>query len=380
MAKKAENAAAASVNTPDVDDFLNDTAPVEEVIDTTNLDLSQIPPPEPIQNPVLTNTKKSTVEGPKLKGELRKFSFSRFGPNKRPITTDLSDQMLPPITKRHTAIYQLLGLQEGASTDKRIQSQESERANIVDTSDYEMHATYSIFDQFEKDFGRQTKVVTYYDGVQRTTYKDPITGEMRPEIRQKVGTPRFSRGQAVVDIMRNYHQYLWWELHPGNKTNKFRDKSKPALFERIDLKHYNPHMDMIRKELEFDAMKYIRGLQAGQVIDLATALDIPVVGVQPSALKTDLYTLAQKDPEKVLFKAPDEIMSTTIEIMRAVDLGILDYDALRKQYFFAQNINEPLFVVPMDEIPYEALAKYLVGTEEGQIVKEKMMEFIYYWI
>jgi hypothetical protein len=379
MAKKTETAAPA-VNTPDVDDFLNDTAPVEEPIDTSNLDLSQIPPPEPIQNPVLTNTKKGTVEGPKLKGELRKFSFSRFGPNKRPITTDLSDQMLPPITKRHTAIYQLLGLQEGASTDRRIQSQESERANIVDTSDYEMHATYSIFDQFEKDFGRQTKVVTYYDGVQRTTYKDPITGEMRPEIRQKVGTPRFSRGQAVVDIMRNYHQYLWWELHPGNKTNKFRDKGKPALFERIDLKHYNPHMDMIRKEIKLDAMNYVRKLQAGQVIDLATALSIPVVGLQPSALKADLYALAETDPERVLFKAPDEIMSTTIEIMRAVDLGILDYDAMRKQYYFAQNINEPFFVVPMDEIPYEALAKYLVSTEEGQLIKEKMMEFIYYWI
>src|SRR5690606_37848474 len=189
----------------------------------------------------------------------------------------------------HTAIYQLLGLQDGASTDRRIDARESERATIVDTSDYEMHATYSIFDQFEKDFGRQTKVVTYYDGVQRVNYKDPITGENRPDIRQKVGTQRVISGKAVVNIMPNYPQYLWCELHPGNLTNKFRDKSKPALFERIDLKHYNPHMDMIRKEIKLDAMNYVRGLNHGQVIDLATALSIPVVGLQPSALKADLY-------------------------------------------------------------------------------------------
>jgi len=173
---------------------------------------------------------------------------------------------------------------------------------------------------------------------------------------------------------------LWWELHPGNLTNKFRDKNKPALFERTDLKFHNPHMDMIRRELKLDAMTYVRKLQAGQAIDLATALDIPIVGLQPSAIKTELYTMAENNPEKVLYKAPDEIMSTTIEVMRAVDLGILDYDAFRKQYFFAQNVNEPFFVVPMDEIPHEALAKFLVRTDEGKMIKERMMEFIYYWM
>jgi len=379
MAKKAENEATAIVNTSAADEFLNEPAP-EEIIDTKGLDLSQIPPPELPQAPILTNKRTSTVQGPKLKGDLKNITFNRFGPNKRPLTTDLSDQMLPPITKRHTAIYQLLGLVDGTSTDRRIENSISERGNQVDTSDYEMHPTYTIFDQFEKDFGRQQKVVTYYDGVQRVNYKDPITGENRPDVRQKVGTPRFSRGQSVVDIMKNYHQYLWWELHPGNLTNKFRDKNKPALFERTDLKFHNPHMDMIRRELKLDAMTYVRKLQAGQAIDLATALDIPIVGLQPSAIKTELYTLAENNPEKVLYKAPDEIMSTTIEIMRAVDLGILDYNAFNKQYFFAQNLNDPFFVVPMDEIPHEALAKFLVRTDEGKMIKERMMEFIYYWM
>lgn len=384
MAKQAKSTAMAEPTNP-ADEFLNEEInsadeSLNEEIDTSNMDLSQVLPPEPTQNPIVTDKKKDTVQGPKLKGELKKFSFTRFGASKRPLTTDLSDQMLPPITKRHTAIYQLLGLTDKHSIDRRIIINDSERANIVDTSDYEMHHTYSIFDQFEKDFGRQNKVVTYYDGVQRVNYKDPITGENRPDVRQKVGIPKFVGGQAVVDIMKNYHQYLWWELHPANKTNKFRDKSKPALFERVDLKHYNPHMDMIRNEIELDAMNYVRRLNHGEVIDLATALEIPIAGLQPSAIKADLYALAKSNPEKVLFKAPDELMSTTIEIMRATDLGILDYDAMRKQYYFGQSLNEPFFVVPMDEIPYEALAKFLVSTEEGKSVKEKMMEFIYYWI
>lgn len=377
MSKKAisEANASASSTTDDVDNFLND----QEEIDTKDMDLTQIPPPEPVQNPVLTNKKTSTVQAPPLKGEMKKFSFTRFGPKKRPITTDLSDQMLPPITKKMTAIYQLLGLEDGGSTDRRIIEDASAKGKFVDTSDYELHPTYSIFDQFEPDFGRQQKVVTYYDGVQRVNYKDPITGENRPDIRQKVGSPKFVRGQAVVDIMRNYHQYLWWELHPGNLTNKFRDKSKPALFERIDIKYYNPHMDQVRQEIKLDAMQYVRKLDPQKALDLATALSIPTFQQQPAAIKTALYVMAEKDPEKVLYKSPNPYLSTMMEIMRAIDLGILEYDSMRKQYYFGQSINEPFFVVPMDENPHESLAKFLVDDENGEEIKKRMMEFIYYW-
>lgn len=378
MTKKA---AGKPADTSDVDDFLNETNPlIEKIEDITSegLDLTQIPPP-PEHTVVATNTKKDTVQAPKLTGNLKKFNFSRFGSGKRPITTDLSDAMLPPITKKRTAIYQLLGLDEGGSRDRRIDVALSDRGNRVDTSDYEMHPHYSIFDKYEADFGRQQKIVSFYDGVQRITYKDPITGELRPEVRQKVGTPKFVRGQAVVDIMRNYHQYLWWELHPGNATNKFRDKSKPALFERIDMKHYNPHTEMVRRELRLDAMNYVKKLSAQDAEALATALEIPTFREQPSTIKTALYTIAETDPQKVLWRSPNELVSITIEIMRAVDLGILDFDAINKSYFFAQNSTEPIYVVPMGENPQEALAHFLIENEDGRVIKEKMLEYIYYW-
>lgn len=363
----------------DADDFLNETSPVvEDVVDTEGLDLTQIPPPT---EAVITNSRTDTVKAPKPKGDTKHINFSRFGPNKRPLTTDLSDEMLPPITKKRQAIYQLLGLEDGASIDKRIiEDQSSRNSRFVDTSDVEMHHTYSIYDQFEKDFGRQQKVVTYYDGVQRFTYTDPINKENRSDVRQKVGIPKFVHGQVVVDIMKNYHQYLWWELHPANKTNKFRDKSKPASFERIDLKMHNPHTEMVKRELRMDALNYIRSLHGSLAVNLATALDIPTLRQQPADIKNALYALAEVDPEKVLYKAPDKYMSSMIMVTRAIDLGLIDFDAMRKHFYFAQNVVEPLYIVPMDESPINALAKFLVDNPEGKEVKEKIEQYIYYWI
>lgn len=374
MAKKSQNT---PVSTEDVDDFLNDAPTViEDEIDTSNLDLTQIPPPD---NVIISNTHKDTAGAPPTKGTQKQVTFSRFGANKRPITTDLSDQMLPPITKKTTAIYQLLGIDAGGrSEDKRIIASDSAAARIVDTSDVEMHHTYSIYDRFEEDFGRRNKIVTYFDGVQRVEYKDPITGQIRPDIRQKIGTPRFVRGQHMCDIMKNYHQYLWWELHPGNKNNKFRDKSKAAMFERVDNKHHNPHVEQVRMEIKIDAMNYVRSLQADQCMDLAAALDIPTFRVQPNDIKTALYVMAESDPEKVMYKSHNKAISVTITVMRAIDFGIIDYDAMRKQYFFAQN-PQPIFQVPLDESPTASLAKHLVNTEEGNALREKMEEFIMYW-
>jgi hypothetical protein len=363
----------------DVDDFLNDNPPViEEDLspeEVEKLDLTQVPPPSPV---VDTNTRNSTVATPKTMGTTKTINFSRFGAGKRPITTDLSDQMLPPITRKRSAIYQLIGAEGGFTEDKRIDASDSQAARVVDVSDFEMHPSYTIYDEFEPDFGRKSKVVTYYDGVARASYKDPVTGEMRSEIRQKVGLPRFVRGQHVCDIMKNYHQFLWFELHPGNKTNKFRDKSKSPLFERIDLKHYNPHVGQFRTELKLDAMNYVRSLSPDKAMDLAAALDIPTFRVQPSDIKSALYVKAEADPEAVMFKSPNKAISVTVTVMRAMDLGIIDYDASKKQYFFAQNTSIPIFQVPLDEPPVQALARYLV--EDGEDLREKIDEYSMYWL
>ena len=379
---KPKNVASAATS-EDVDEFLNESTEVKiedlspEEVD--KLDLSQIPPPP--NETVVTDIKRDTVVGITPKGTPKQINFSRFGFNKRPITTDLSDEMLPPITKKRTAIYQLLGVDTGGhSYDKRIDHNDNPASRIVDTADVEMHHTYSIYDTFEKDFGRRDKTVTFFDGVQRYEYTDPITKEVKADIRQKLGKPAFVRGQAMVDIMKNYHQYLWWELHPKNKSNKYRDKQIAATFERIDLKYVNPHVDQMKMEIKLDAMNFVRALSADKAMDLAAALDIPTFREQPSTIKTALYVMAESDPERVMFKSPNKAISVTASAMRALDFGILDFDAERKQYFFAQNVDSPIYQVPLDEPPLQSLAKFLIDSSEGMPIREKMDEYINYWI
>jgi hypothetical protein len=378
MATKKASAPAA--DNSDVDEFLNDSPEIQaedlSPEEIEKLDLTQIPPPEPS---ITTNLKTQTVEAPKVKGTEKAVNFNRFAGGKKPITTDLSEQMLPPVTRKTTAIYQLLGVDVGGhTTDKRIDASDNPAARIVDVSDVEKHHTYTIYDRFEENFGNRNKVVTYFEGVQRVSYKDPITGEMKADVRQKVGIPKFTRGQVVVDIMRNYHQYLWWELHPENKTNKFRDKSRAATFERVDMHQHSPNFDQIRTEIKIDAMNYVRGLSPDKAMDLAAALNIPTFREQPSAIKQALYIKAEADPEMVMFKSPNKAISVTVSIMRAMDLGIIEYDASRKQYFFAQDNNTPIWQVPLDESPVLSLAKYLI--DEGSHIRDKMDEYIMYWM
>jgi hypothetical protein len=64
--------------------------------------------------------------------------------------------------------------------------------------------------------------------------------------------------------------------------------------------------------------------------------------------------------------------------MRALDFGILDFDAMRKQYFFGNNLS-PIFQVPLDEPPVQSLAKHIIETEEGALLRDKMEEYIMYW-
>jgi len=337
-------------------------------------------------------TRKGIVDViPKKPGDERPrvlMNRGRFGKFKLPASIPLSEMMLPPITKKKTAIYELLNLNNadkysgreiyaGRAIDPRI----VEANKFIDPPPFGLTPTYTIFDRFEPDLARRNKVMKYVTRASVRSFENPVTKQPDQTIDEQLGEPGFINGQVVVEIENNYPHYVWWELHPQNASNKWRPKERPPVFKRIDIEYKSPHQQMMKMDLQQEAERYVIGLRADELINLASAMTNPVIStaMPPNEIRLALRLRARNNPEEVLFKAPNPTHSITMNVISAMDLGIIDYRPETNEYFFASDDDKPMFVVPLEQTPIEALAGYL-SSAEGKEDRKAMENMLSFWV
>lgn len=331
--------------TQDVDDFLNEEA-------TT---ITEIPSKKaPWSKPVAPAGKKYIYT-----------KNSKLGKNSSLVSINISEKMLPPITKRRQAVYELLTI---SAVDSRIVSGPGNGPQP-----YQLASKYKITDYDEPDLAKRTKWIVYSNEVRAWEYWNAIE---RKGDEPQLDIPEFINGQLSLDCEANYMKYVSMELNPQNETNKYRDKTKKPIFKRVDIEYTSPHQQLLRMDLARDAENYIIGLDPNKLVDLATAFGIPTHGMSASHLKVDLRIRARNNPQEVLFKAPDKKGSLIANIFNAINLGILEYIPESQEYAF--DINKPFFQVPLDQNSMESLADFML-TEEGTGAKEELDDALGFW-
>ena len=356
------------------DDFLNDTAAPG----------TATPPPAAPATLTTSTTKASekakspekTKAPEKPQPRVLKV-YHRFGSEKVPANLPVSTQMCPPITKRKFAIYELLNY-KNAKGERARDMRVIEGDSQIEPQPYELSPVYTIYDRFETDLANRDKIIQFIDGTEQYMFENPMTGNKEPRVRAKVVTPFFSNGQKIVDVEAKYMQYLWWELHPRNQSNKFHDKRKKPIFRRVDLDHVNPATELAKYTLRTQAhLRIDKMLDTQKLIGLATALKIPA-GMPPSDLRLELHRLVDRDAEKVLYAEGDPTATTRLDIHKAMDMGIIDYVPDVQQFFFTNDQERPLHTVLMGKDPVDDLATFL-GSEQGEDAYKEMVDILNYW-
>ncbi len=315
-----------------------------------------------------TPAAKSSPALPPTKPAFEKRKFKREMPDTSGLT--LSKELLPPITRRRMAIYQLL------SADIQFDGRVVSGPSRIEPAPFEMHPIYEIYDPFEPVLAKRRKRMVYSNDIAIHEYVNTNAATIDVNTNTRIEMPQFIHGQITIDAVKNYLQYCWLELHPQNINNKFRDKTKSPRFKRIDIEFQSPHVQLMKRDLALDAERHVIGLRTDELINLAAAFGIPA-NTKPSDMRLEMRRKAAENPKEVLFKSPDNRATSMMNIMSALDLGILDFDPDSQNYYLNDE-KTPIWTCLVDQSPLEDFAKFLVS-EEGQDVRKELESLLSFW-
>ncbi len=295
----------------------------------------------------------------------------RFGAYTRPVSIDISEKMLPPITRKKIATYEVL-----AFTRKDPLVKEGDAT--IDPAPVILPGRYSIFDPFERDLANSMKVIQNVVGKERIDVRNPITGKMESQMVDNIQDIIMENGFLTVNMETEYSKYVFMELHPMNETCKWRQSTQGAVFRRQDFQYQSHVSRMFDMDLAMDAEKLIMNMEKDQILGMAAAFEMQTVGRQIHELRYDLRIMARQDPKKIMFQRGDNFAAVRINVKDAMDWGLLDFVPEHNSYFFAADMNHPIHVVPVGQDPQESLAQFCL-TEEGDQAYIEIENLLSFW-
>lgn len=176
---------------------------------------------------------------------------------------------------------------------------------------------------------------------------------------------RFVNQEVLVDATKN-ELYQYMERHNANESNPFRDRTKPAVYYRVDPKK------KALKEYHTISMKgeAITWISAADHIELKSINDgLPKemkVDMNKSwdEIKTEMLRLADKDPVTVMKYSRNRPLIVRLTIMECENYGILMWEEDRREWFFNDSETTTIANVQVGSDRYVALAEFLLSTKE----------------
>lgn len=284
----------------------------------------------------------------------------------REVTHVLSTQMLPPITKRKSAVYQVIN----AYKKDPLLAGNATGDDIL-PFDIVIPGMYTIYDPFEADMGARTKIVK--NGV-RPGIELRNGQEIQTVVVDDIIMPK---GILEVNQETQFLLYVLMELHPLNGSNKRRNRSITPVFERIDMKFKSvASMDAV-EDLKEDASRVIKEMRVEDVIGMAATLNIATIGVRTDELRYNLRMFAKANPIEFFKHNPNSEQMVRINFMDAIDLGFVEYVADKKGFRFS-NQDKAFFNHAVGEEPVEATVKYLASSN-GVTDYNLITEYLGFW-
>lgn len=292
----------------------------------------------------------------------------------RPVSLDLSELMIPPITRRGIAIYETL---QEAKFDHRV----IEGDKAIPPPPISLPPTYPLFDRGEQDFARATKLMKNVVRSTTVQVRNPVTQQMEPQVAEQLDYVEFINGQKTVDIQSQFILYVWLENHPLNESNKWRDQNKKSLFRRTDFEHKSSHQRMVHMDLQREAEEHVIRLDKAKLIALASAMtnpQVPTMNVPIDELRYNMRLRARQNPEEVLFKSPDKKAQIRMSVVSALDLNILEFIPEKNSYFLGLD-PEPIHEVALDANPLDDLVAFFNTPEGAPVFRTIEEDYLSFW-
>lgn len=285
---------------------------------------------------------------------------------KRPNSLGLSDLIMPPYTKGRVAIYRICG----------AESINPATGLPVEPVDIMIPGRYILHDRFEKDPLKRDKVMKNVVGTETVVENGE---EVQKEVIEGV---IFERGWLQVPIESEFNLYVFIELHSNNKSNKFRPKNAPQIFERVDINYKSAASKGATLDLGIDAAIEIRKMDRETIYAYATSAEIPtMLNGNKRLLKdisTDLTAWAMANP--ILYYKLNKNAKAAIQItvIDAINFGLIGYRPDVKGYVNLET-DEVICNHTAAEDPMDKFVKYLANDERGKEWYEQIQERMNFW-
>lgn len=282
---------------------------------------------------------------------------------KRVNSSGLSDQILPPYMKNQVAIYRIIGTEE-------INPATGLKVDPVDTL---VPGRYTLYDKFEKDPLKKDKVMKNLNGTEQYVENGKV------HTREVIEDVIFTRGWLQVPVESKYNLYVFMELHPMNKNNRFRPSNSVVAFERVDLQHKSPVVINMTADLALDAGIKVRSMTKEEVLSYCVTAIPPIrtAGRRPDEYRADLIRYAMNNPVVFFKQNRDMKAAIAITVADALSFGIITYMPQQKTYINSET-DETIFTHSIQEDPTDSLIKFL-AKEEQREVYQNLVDRLNYW-
>lgn len=259
----------------------------------------------------------------------------------------LTSMMLPPITKRRVAQYQVIGKDQiDPLTDKIIEP----------TPPLIIPASYVIYDPFEEDILKRHKTLKNV-----TRFENKIIGGVNVP-HEVIEDIIFNDGFKIIPIERNYLEYVLLELHPLNASNRWRPRDTAPAFKRVDIEQRKWAQTGTGMNLAYEAETAVINLRKpDDIMALAHAAGIQTAGRildndREGCVKYDLRVFARNDP-KGFFKLNKGVeQAVRVSVLDAEELGLIEYNIDNRTWKFSTD-GEHICVHLPGEDPIKSLIK-----------------------
>jgi hypothetical protein len=325
----------------------------------------QKPKPQPPEN--LGNTRPlRRQKDPENRPQTKVIDYEGYTTRKkRAVDLNLSERVLPPLTKGRTAVY--------AWIDKRgVDPLTGEKPEPKDPW---LPGTYMFFDPYEADPIRRNKLQRNLGRPQMGRDKDG-----KELIEDTIDPIEFTAGLLRVVPAQNYRKYVFMELHPLNASNPFRPRHVTPLFERVDIKsNKGDAYRTAEAELAFDAEKAVVDIEdRDKIIGYAVSTgDILTAGRLTDQIKTDLRIWARQYPRKFFAMHNNVEVPVRLNLIDAIGLGLIEYQHDKRRYVDPES-DKVIFVTTIGKDPLEDFVAAMVKPENREIYNY-IMELLNYW-
>lgn len=289
-------------------------------------------------------------------------------------SSGLSERVLPPLTSRQVAIYRSF---EDDQVDPLILEA---RFNKVLPPHTIIEGTYAFNDPFEPNLYQRSKLMKNISRLDRRP--EVVNGRAtgKEVFEEQIDPVIFEAGWKRVNIITEYPLYVFLELHPLNKNNRYRNALTNAFF-REDITYRGNSTVALEQDLALEAEIKVRDMDSKDVMQYASAVPngaINVVNRSIGDIRRDLRFYVRQHPRVFFDLIRNSASITQFIVAQSRDHGFVVYDKDLKTWFHYGEPTPLLQCEKTEKNPAEVLIKFL-GSKEGGADLKILEEKVNYW-